>query len=571
MTTAPPRGEHGAAEAGPRGAGGESMRPSPTARVEPVDRGDARRREDGARAGGGYPPGSLPDDTLEHAVSFVLGPAPAAAAGHHGPPNPGPPDSALTGSDASDAGTAGGSGKKERSNSLLRRGFGRLGWGVADQGVSSVTNAAISLYAARALPVADFGAFSLAYVTYAFALNASRGLATDPLMVRFSGADRATWRRAVAGSTATALTVGVVLGVGVLAVAFVVGGTARLAFLALGLTLPGLMLQDSWRYSFFAVGRGSQAFLSDTIWALAMLPGLILIRHTHHQNVFWFVLCWGAAAGVAAAVGPVQAWVIPNISAVRAWVSRHRDLGPRYLAENTANSGASQLRSYGLGLITGLAAVGYVQGATTLMGPFMVVFMGMSLVTVPEAARVMRRSPRRLPLFCLAVGVGLTLAALAWGAFLLIALPHGLGHLLLPKFWRQAYPIVLPTTLGLAGATMIAGASAGLRAMGASKRSLRTQVIASLLYIAAALVGAVQGGAVGAVRGSAIAVWAGALLWWWQLHRALRESDLVPDSGGLWGSRPAGRHSSEIKAQAVPLAPPHASDPQGAIHPRGES
>ncbi len=302
-----------------------------------------------------------------------------------------------------------------------------------------------------------------------------------------------------------------------------------------------------------------------------MLPGLYLIRHTHHQNVFWFVLCWGAAAGLAAAIGPAQAWVIPNLSAVPKWVSRHRDLGPRYLMENTANSGAAQLRSYGLGIITGLAAVGYVQGATTLMGPFMVVFMGMSLVTVPEAARVLRNSPRRLPLFCLAVAVGLTLAALAWGGLLLIALPRGLGHLLLPTLWKQAYPIVLPTTIGLAGATCIAGASAGLRAMGASKRSLRTQVIASALYVAAALAGAAEGGAVGAVRGTAAAVWAGALLWWWQLHRALRESDKVPDGQGLWASRPAGRHHTTLTAQSDSIAQPHSSDPPGAIHPMGES
>ena len=65
----------------------------------------------------------------------------------------------------------------------------RLGWGVADQVVSSLTNFAVSIYVVHALGAVQFGAFSLAYVTYGFALNASRGLATDPLMVRFSGAD----------------------------------------------------------------------------------------------------------------------------------------------------------------------------------------------------------------------------------------------------------------------------------------------------------------------------------------------------------------------------------------------
>lgn len=44
-------------------------------------------------------------------------------------------------------------------------------------------------------------AFALAYVTYGFALNAPRGLATDPLLVRFSGTDIPTWRRAVTKCT----------------------------------------------------------------------------------------------------------------------------------------------------------------------------------------------------------------------------------------------------------------------------------------------------------------------------------------------------------------------------------
>ena len=74
----------------------------------------------------------------------------------------------------------------------------RLGWGLADQAMSSLTNVAVSIYVARELGAAQFGAFSLAYVTYAFALNASRGLATDPLMVRFSGADLADVAAAVA-------------------------------------------------------------------------------------------------------------------------------------------------------------------------------------------------------------------------------------------------------------------------------------------------------------------------------------------------------------------------------------
>ena len=45
------------------------------------------------------------------------------------------------------------------------------------------------------------------------------------------------------------------------------------------------------------------------------------------------------------------------------------------------------------------------------------------MVGIPEGARILRRSPQRLLQFCVVVSSGLAVAALAWGAVLLIALP----------------------------------------------------------------------------------------------------------------------------------------------------
>ena len=408
----------------------------------------------------------------------------------------------------------------------------------------SVSNAAISFYVARELGATQFGAFSLAYVTYSFALTASRGLATDPLLVRFSGTHLVTWRRAVAHCTGTALVTGLLTGACALVAAAVLGGAPGLAFLALGLVLPGLLLQDSWRYSFFALGRGSQAFINDTIWTLTLVPPLLFLRITHHNTVFWFIIAWGAAATVAACVGPLQARVLPRPPNVWTWVSQHRDLGFRYLAENASNSGAGQLRIYGVGAIAGLATVGYVQAAGLLMGPFLVIFLGISLVTVPEATRVLRHSPRHLRLYCVLVGAGMAVLALVWGGALLIALPRGLGELLLGKqLWRPASRLVVPFTISVMGACVIAGATAGLHALGAARRSLRAMVLSSAVYLGCGLVGAYLGGATGTVLGVALATWVGALLWWWQLGLAMRESGKIPPrSWYLFRRRPAGHH-----------------------------
>ncbi len=400
----------------------------------------------------------------------------------------------------------------------------RFGWGLADQVVSSLTNFAVSIYVVHVLGAAQFGAFSLAYVTYGFALSASRGLSSGPLLVRFSGTDVPTWRRAVADSAGTATVVGLAAGACALVVASVLSGAAGPAFLALGLTLPGLLLQDSWRFSFFALGRGSQAFINDTIWALTLLPALAVLRVTGHANVFWFLFAWGITGTIAAAVGPWQARVIPRPAGIWRWVSQQRDLGPRYLAEGTSQSGSVQLRTYSIGLILGLAALGSVQAAAALYGPMTILILGLSLVTVPEAARVLRRSPRHLPLFCLAITGGLSLAGLAWGIILLVAVPRGLGHWLLGPIWRSTYPLLLPQMLFVIGQGLGFGAGTGLHALAAARRSLRWIVLTAVLFVIASVAGAAAGGTAGAVWGGAVSVWISAAYGWWQLGVAQREA-----------------------------------------------
>jgi O-antigen/teichoic acid export membrane protein len=410
--------------------------------------------------------------------------------------------------------------------------------------MSSLTNFLLSIYIARTLGATQFGAFSLAYVTYGFALNASRGLSIEPLLIRFSATPVPTWRRATAACTGTALLVGLATGTCALAAGVLVGGTTGFAFVALGLTLPGLLLQDSWRYSFFALGRGYQAFINDTVWAVVQIPLLVSLKMTGHANVFWFVLAWGIAAAVAAAVAPLQARAVPvpNLPGAAQWLWRHRDLGPRYLVENTGANASSALQSYSVSYILGLAAIGYIQAANVLIGPFRIIFAGINLITLPEAARVLRRSPRRLPLFCVAVSAGLSLMALAWGAVLLVALPRGLGHLMLGSLWRPTYPLVVPATLSITASCAYAGALLGLHALGAARRSLRVVILTSVFTLGCSIVGAVTAGTLGTMVYAAAASWVGTLMFWWQFRQALRESGTVPVPRWLWPVRSGESH-----------------------------
>ncbi|MGW7362222.1 hypothetical protein ACWGI8_02075 [Streptomyces sp. NPDC054841] len=410
-----------------------------------------------------------------------------------------------------------------------RRAFaGRLSWGLADQAASSISNFAVGIYVARSLGVTAFGVFSLAWVTYGVVLNVSRGLATDPLVVRFSGVSDTAWRGAVARSSGTALGVGAAIGAACLVVGLALGGQVGPAFACLGVMLPGLLLQDAWRYSFFAAGTGKKAFVNDLVWGVALVPAMVVAARV--GSVAAFVLAWGASATVAAGYGYVQSGIVPRTAQARAWLREQRDLGYRYLVENVSLSGASQLRAYGLGAIVGVGAVGAVRGAELLLGPFLAVLMGLSLVTVAEAARVLRRAPHRLGKFCLLLGGGQAVAALLWGGALLL-IPDRLGELVLGDVWHSAAQLIVPVTLGVAGAGLGTGAAAGLRALAAARRSLRCQLFASACYVAGGLGGAALAGTVGSAWGVATATLAASAVWWLQLRSALREhhQDSIPE------------------------------------------
>ncbi|WP_394816535.1 MATE family efflux transporter [Streptomyces lancefieldiae] len=406
------------------------------------------------------------------------------------------------------------------AGSARRAVVGRLSWGLADQAASSMSNFVVGIYVARSLGVTAFGVFSLAWVTYGVVLNVSRGLATDPLVVRFSGVPDASWRGAVARASGSALGVGAALGVASVVAGLALGGRVGSAFACLGVVLPGLLLQDAWRFAFFAAGNGRKAFVNDLVWGVALVPAMVVAARV--GSVPAFVLAWGGSAAVAALYGWLQSGIRPRLSGAREWLRTHRDLGYRYLVENVSNSGASQLRAYGLGAIVGVGAVGVIRGAELLLGPFLALLMGLSLVTVAEAVRVLRRAPHRLATFCLLLGGGQAVAALLWGGALLLV-PDRLGELVLGGVWGSAAELVVPVTLGVAGAGLGTGAAAGLRALGAARRSLRSQLIASACYLVGGLGGAAAAGTAGSAWGVAAATVCSSAVWWLQLRPALRE------------------------------------------------
>jgi O-antigen/teichoic acid export membrane protein len=425
---------------------------------------------------------------------------------------------------STDTPTASAESRKHRLIPTVRR----LGWGVADQGISSLSNFAIGLFVARSFGASSFGAFTLAFITYTVVINASRGLATDPLLVRYSGQAGRRWRSATSAATGSALVVGVTVGVLCVPVGLLLPDPIGPVFIALGIGLPGLVLQDSWRFAFFASGRGSAAFINDLFWTV-LLFGALLILHGGADSPARALLAFGATATLASLLGMAQARTVPRPLRGLEWFRMHRELSVRYLIENISTSGASQLRSFVVGAVAGLAAVGYVRASEILMGPFFVVLMGISQVAVPEASRVFHRDSRHLARFCFVLGGVQAAAAVAWGLLLLTVFPVGPGPALLKELWMPTAQLIPAITLTVAAASFVTAAIAGLRAMGVARRSLRAQLTGAALYLIGGSIGAVLAGAVGTSWGVTIAGFLAVLVWWHQLRLALADHHSVPE------------------------------------------
>ena len=202
-----------------------------------------------------------------------------------------------------------------------------------------------------------------------------------------------------------------------------------------------------------------------------------------------------------------------------------------------------------LSIILGLTSVGYLQAAATLVGPFQVLFFGISIVVVAEAARVLHKAPGNLVRFCILISVGLSVAGLLYGLAIMVALPLGVGNLILPALWHQTYPLVLPTTLGLLAGSSSAGATAGLRALGAAKRSMIGGVSSSVAYLILSIVGALIGGAIWSLLLGAVGSMCNAVYLWVQLRAALREYSSGRAVQDQIGRSRGGRHRRPAAAR----------------------
>lgn len=399
----------------------------------------------------------------------------------------------------------------------------RAGWGLADAAFSSLTNFALSVVILRTGGVSAFGAFTIVYVIYLETLGVCRALVAEALLLRFSAREPAVWRAGVGEALGFALVLGSAAGLAAVSAGTIAPGLVGDSLLALGVGLPGLLVQDVCRFAFFAAGNGRLAFASDVAWAVLLLPGLAAFL-SGHLTIPLFVLAWVAAGSGAGIVAVLLARVRVRLLAYARWWRTQKDLGLYYLGDFGLVTAALHIPLFAIGAIGGLAVVGTLRGADTLLGPLNVLTGAASLVGVAEGTRLLRRSVATLRRAGVAVSLGLCGVTLLWGGLLLL-LPDSAGTAILGPAWFATHHVLAPVTLEYAVQAAGIGAMLGLRSLGLPRRTVAARATGVPLAVVGAVVGVRTWGAVGAAAGLAVAFGLSCLVWWWQFRAGLRARD----------------------------------------------
>jgi O-antigen/teichoic acid export membrane protein len=403
-----------------------------------------------------------------------------------------------------------------------RGGRRRAGIGIVDQLLYSFGNFALTVVVAREVSAAAFGTYSLIIATYLISVAIVRGLTSETLVVRFSAADRSSWRDAARDATGASLVLGVVLGALMVAASFFTHGSLATTGLTVGIFLPGLVLQDTLRFAALAHGRPALALVNDATQAVVQFGALAVLITSGNTKVWQLVSAWGGAAYVAALVGALSLRLAVRPFGVFAWFRAHGDLAGKYALDDLASQGSQQVTVYVVAGAAGLTDAGGLRGAQTVFGPPSILNVGVQAAVTPELVRILRTSTRRLHSAVLYLGLGLAAVGAVWGVLALF-IPDRFGHQLFGDTWAQAQPllvffVVAQTTNGFRVAPM-----AGLRALGAANRTLLARSFVIGVGLIFQVAGAVLDGAHGVAVAIAIVTPIQAVAWWAQFEIALRE------------------------------------------------
>jgi O-antigen/teichoic acid export membrane protein len=382
----------------------------------------------------------------------------------------------------------------------LARLAGDAGWNLADQVLSTLTNAGLTTLVAQQVDRYEFGAFSTAFLLFSLLIAVERSLVGQVLSIRHSAETRMGMRRVAARALGAILTLAVPAGLLVALAGVALGGTLRGPLVAVGLMMAPLLLQDACRNVFFAQSRPKRAALNDALWAVVQFAAMAVLITRGSATATTLILAWGGSAAVAALAAMIKLVAVPDPAATGGWVRQHRDLLGYLLPETLTATGGDKAALFLVGGMIGVDGVGAVTGARQVLNPLQIITSAAVSFVMPEVSRREHLAPRTRSLLGLGIGGGLAFSSLAYLAVILL-LPDGVGGWVFGDSWSVVSPVLLPVGLFSAAAGACAGPFIVIAAMGHAKRTFRLNVLATVLLLSLMPVGALLDGAPGAAWG----------------------------------------------------------------------
>jgi hypothetical protein len=376
----------------------------------------------------------------------------------------------------------------------------------------------VVLLAARTSSIAEFGAFSFAYVIYGVLLGLGRAIGGEVLQLRAAQSAAnvpADSRRLLA----VALLLGSSAGILMVATGLVIHGRLSASLIPLGALLPVLLSQDGLRYIFFAQQAPARAALIDLCWILSqsLLFAAVSVTGLRFTPALLFVL-WGSAAGVALAVGIMLGGIWPQFSQIHHWVSRDRTRVLSFLTEYVVTMGPVFLAIEAIALAGGLTAVGAIRGAQFLFAPLVSLIAGARIYVLPSFGEV-AHNLSALRARVLRVASVLVVGSALWSICIII-LPDALGVSVLGATWSSAQKLLVATAVMMVVRCGAMATFDGFRALGGGRPLVTTRTVWGVLYLSGAALGATLKQASGAADGMAVASALGALVCWVGFWRA---------------------------------------------------
>src|SRR5664279_3188948 len=165
-----------------------------------------------------------------------------------------------------------------RRRTGVRALLGRASWNLTDQVLSAFTNVVLTFIVARTVNDADrFGAFSTALLIFYLLIGVERALVGQVMGIRHSDVPPDQMRGIAGRGLGTVAVLGTLGGLAAAVAGLLVGGVVGPPLIAVGIVMPGLLMQDTCRMIFFAQAMPKLAAINDTVWALVQFSVIGLL------------------------------------------------------------------------------------------------------------------------------------------------------------------------------------------------------------------------------------------------------------------------------------------------------